>query len=172
MGYLYDGIDMDMLGGGFLYDQADTPPQVPDSLLYRDRIIVQPMVSTSGPHGVMDVPDPDNPPAYCYCCVEGRTQKNSVFSEDWAQDTTPTAKGGLRSVTLVRVMAVEWHGDIHTRMWWRDSWWQCDGQPVHIAHGTALANHWEFPMRLIGENDRTGMLRPPTVPEGARIWGM
>lgn len=168
MGFLYDGVDIHEYGGGFLYDGETLP--VPDTLLYRDLILVQPMIDVGGVYGADDRPDPGNPPAWCYCCVEGRTQKNSVFSEDWAQDRTPTATGGLRAVTLLRVMAVEWHGDIHTRFWWKGRVWQVDGEPVHLDHGSKLSAHWEFAARLIGDAEQSGA-EPPTVPEGSRPWG-
>ena len=42
-----------------------------------------------------------------YCCVVGRTQKNSVMSENWAQDTTPQKFGGNREMNQVKVLAPE-----------------------------------------------------------------
>ena len=47
-----------------------------------------------------------------YCCVVGRTQKNSVMSENWAQDTTPQKFGGNREMNQVKVLAPEWHGGL------------------------------------------------------------
>lgn len=168
MGRLYDNVDIDRLGGGRLYDNVSLEPSTPDSLLYRDLIVVQPMRHVETPYGGRD--EPDGKPAWCRCCIEGRTQKNSVFSENWAQDTTPDTDGGLRAVTLDRVLAKEWHGDIHTRFWWDGCCWQVDGEPVYMRHGSDTATHWEFPARKIGTVEDSG-LAMPMPEEGSRVWG-
>lgn len=43
LGHLYDGVDLDELGGGHLYDDTELEPRITDDLLHRDMIVVQPM---------------------------------------------------------------------------------------------------------------------------------
>ncbi|QOL33129.1 thiamine biosynthesis protein ThiS [Bifidobacterium eulemuris] len=109
----------------------------------------------------------------CYCSVEGRTQKNSVFSDNWAQDDTPTSTGGLREVNMVKVLAPEWHGDIYTRFWTADgSCWQVDGSPVDMPHSTDVARHWEMQARRVYAPELArNRIDPPAIPEGSRVWG-
>lgn len=40
LGHLYDGVDLDELGGGHLYDDTEVEPRVTDDLLHRDMIVV------------------------------------------------------------------------------------------------------------------------------------
>lgn len=41
LGHLYDGVDLERLGGGHLYDDTELEPRVTDDLLHRDMIVVQ-----------------------------------------------------------------------------------------------------------------------------------
>lgn len=113
LGHLYDGVDLDELGGGHLYDDTEVEPRVTDDLLHRDMIVVQLMKPVETVYGSGTVPDGDA--SYCYCSFEPRINKNSTFSKNWAQDTTPQTTGGLREDALAIVLAPEWHGDINTQ---------------------------------------------------------
>lgn len=169
LGRLYDDVDLEWLGGGHLYDGLDVKHTVPDSLMYKDKVIVQPMRLVDTVYGSGTTPDGD--PAWCWCSVEIRTQKNSVFSKNWAQDTTPQATGGLREEVLVKVLAREWHGDIHTMFWFGDACYEVDGPPAYLNHGSALSAHWEVVGRCVGHLSDEGVREPPQPPEGSRVWG-
>ncbi|WP_223852149.1 hypothetical protein [Bifidobacterium myosotis] len=166
MSHLYDdGMPED----SHLYDGVDVEKRLPDTLMYRDKVIVQPMRLFDTPYGSGTIPDGE--PAWCWCCVETRTQKNSVFSKNWAQDTTPQSTGGLRAEVLVKVIAKEWHGDIHTMFWHGDDCYEVDGPPAHLRHGSDLSEHWEVTGRQIGHVNEDGVTEPPQPPEGSRVWG-
>ena len=170
MGHLFDGVEPDASGHLF-----DSHPEVamtrPDSLLYRDRIIVEPMRAVETPYG--NSVEPMGEPAYCWCSLEGRTQKNSVFSENWAQDTTPQSTGGLREVTMVKILAPEWHGDIRTRVWHDGSCYEVDGSPVLMPHSTKTARHWEIQARRVYAPELAkNHIDPPEVKEDTPVWGM
>ena len=72
---------------------------------------------------------PDGDASYCYCSFEPRINKNSTFSKNWAQDTTPQTTGGLREDALAIVLAPEWHGDINTQFWLDNACYEVDGPP-------------------------------------------
>lgn len=169
LGHLYDGVDVNELGGGHLYDEEPVKHSVPDTLMYKDKVIVQPMRLFETPYGAGTMPDGDV--SWCYCSVETRTQKNSVFSKNWAQDTTPQNTGGLRQEVLVKVLAPEWHGDIHTMFWYRDDLYEVDGPPALLPHGSEMSKHWEVTGRCIGHINERGIKEPPMPAEGSRIWG-
>lgn len=61
LGHLYDGVDLDELGGGHLYDDTELEPRITDDLLHRDMIVVQPMKPVETVYGSGTVPDGDAP---------------------------------------------------------------------------------------------------------------
>lgn len=65
LGHLYDGVDLERLGGGHLYDDTELEPRVTDDLLHRDMIVVQLMKPVETVYGSGTVPDGDA--SYCYC---------------------------------------------------------------------------------------------------------
>ncbi|TPF92875.1 hypothetical protein BW14_06840 [Bifidobacterium sp. UTBIF-68] len=168
LGHLYDDVDVDDMGGGHLYDGSDVEPRVTDDLLHRDLIVVQPMELYDTPYGSGTVPTGET--SYAYCSFEPRINKNSTFSKNWAQDTTPQSYGGLREDSLAIVLAPEWHGDIHTMFWHGDDCYEVDGPPMHMAHSSKDAEHWNITARCIGHAG-PAVVTPPTPPEGSRIWG-
>jgi hypothetical protein len=202
LGHLFDGDDLSALGGGHLYDGDAVDKQKPDDLLHRDVIVFEGMMPWVTCHGSTTVPkyfaadgslaDPrlvsdafrsGNPgealAAYTadvhtvYCCVVGRTQKNSVMSENWAQDTTPDKHGGNREMNQVKVLAPEWHGDFCSRFWFNGSCYEVDGSPVYLPHSSDMAKHYEFPARRVYAAELAhNKVSPPVPPEGAEIWGM
>lgn len=108
-----------------------------------------------------------------YCCVVGRTQKNSVMSENWAQDTTPQEFGGNREMNQVKVLAPEWHGDFYSRFWFNGSCYEVDGSPVFLPHSSDMARHYEFPARRVYAAELAhNRIVPPVPPKGAETWGM
>lgn len=108
-----------------------------------------------------------------YCCVVGRTQKNSVMSENWAQDTTPQKFGGNREMNQVKVLAPEWHGDFYSRFWLNGSCYEVDGSPVFLPHSSDMARHYEFPARRVYAAELAhNRIVPPVPPKGAETWGM
>ena len=96
MSHLYDGEQPEET---HLFDDVETEPRITDDLLHRDMIVVQPMKPYETPYGAGTVPDGDA--SYCYCSFEPRINKNSTFSKNWAQDTTPQSTGGLREDCLL-----------------------------------------------------------------------
>lgn len=108
-----------------------------------------------------------------YCCVVGRTQKNSVMSENWAQGTTPQKFGGNREMNQVKVLAPEWHGDFYSRFWFDGSCYEVDGSPVFLPHSSDMARHYEFPAcRVYAAELAHNRIIPPAPPKGAETWGM
>ncbi len=202
LGHLFDGDDLSALGGGHLYDSEPVDKQKPDDLLHRDVIVFEGMMPWVTCHGSTTVPkyfaadgslaDPrlvsdafrsgiqsEALSAYTadvhkvYCCVVGRTQKNSVMSENWAQDTTPDKHGGNREMNQVKVLAPEWHGDFYSRFWFNGSCFEVDGSPVYLPHSSDMAKHYEFPARRVYAAELAhNKVSPPVPPEGAETWGM
>ncbi len=154
--------------GDSLYgDDAGITPVLPDTILYRDRVIVQPMKPVTGVHGTTVIPDGE--PSWCLCDIEGRTQKNSTFSKNWKQDMTSSPRGQLET-TLLRIMAKEWHGDYYSRVWYEGDCYECDGSPVEMPHGTDMSRHWEIVVRMV-TNHLFSDLEEPKPTEGSRVWG-
>ena len=159
-----------------VYDESDTPKHVRDDLLHRDVIVYQgmePLVTAHGnttvPKTVDGVPDVHK----VYCCVVGRTQKNSVMSENWAQDTTPQSVGGNREMNQVKGLAPEGHGDFYARCGYEGSCYEVDGSPVYLPDSSDAARHYEFPARRVYAAELArNKVSPPTPPEGAAVWGM
>lgn len=157
--------------GGSIYMGRNVDAKVPQDLLHCEKMIFQGMEPLVNCYGSTTVPTGEV--HWFYGSVEGRTQKNSVFSENWAQDTTPQSEGGLREVTLVRILAPEWHGDIYSRVWWNGNCYEVDGSPVNLPHASGLARHWEFPARRVYALELAkNRIDPPQVPEEAAVWGM
>lgn len=169
LGHLYDGVDLERLGGGHLYDDTELEPRITDDLLHRDIIVVQPMKPVETVYGSGTVPDGDA--SYCYCSFEPRINKNSTFSKNWAQDTTPQTTGGLREDALAIVLAPEWHGDINTQFWFDNACYEVDGPPMEMRHASDAAHHWNITARCIGHATKDNGLKPPVPPEGSRTWG-
>ena len=202
LGHLYDDEDLTVLGGGHLYDDEPLGESVPDDLLHRSVVVYQGMTPLVNAYGNTTVPkyfdsegnvvdartvimalrsaDPVSAlAAYTpdvhkvYCCVVGRTQKNSVMSENWAQDTTPQSVGGNREMNQVKVLAPEWHGDFYSRFWHEGSCYEVDGSPVYLPDSSDAARHYEFPARRVYAAELArNKVSPPTPPEGAAVWGM
>lgn len=201
LGHLYDGEDTSEIGGGHLFDGHDeVRKHVPDDMLHRDLLVCENMMPLVTCHGNTTVPryfdangntaDPatvsewlytDDPRLgeltpdvhYVYGNIVGRTQKNSVMSENWAQDTTPTSVGGNREMNQIKILVPEWHGDFYSRIWFQGSCYEVDGSPVELPHSSELARHWEFPARRVyaAELARNKVSAPVPV-EGAAVWGM
>lgn len=167
---LYEGADADVLGGGGLYEGVDLAVPVPRTLLYRDRVIVQPMRAERTPWGLDILPDGD--PVYCLCSIEGRIQKSSTFSKNWAQDSVTGDQTGMLETTVMRMLAPEWHGGFYSVVWYQGCMYEVDGSPVEMPHSTRLARHWQVMLRRVVN----GLFNPgvvePTVPEGGVTWGM
>lgn len=205
-GHLFDGVDVDEIGGGHLFDESDSKRQFSNILLHRDVIVYEGMIPWVTCHGSTTVPkylDVDGrvlDPATVsnvvraggfvpsitsggvsytadvhevYCNVVGRTQKNSVMSENWAQDTTPQEFGGNREMNQVKVLAPEWHGDFYSRFWFNGSCYEVDGSPVFLPHSSDTARHYEFPARRVYAAELAhNKVSPPVPPEGAEVWGV
>lgn len=168
LGYLYDGIDP--AASGYLYDGTNVNASVPDTMLWHDRITVQLREQYQTPYGV-DYRDKGDP-AYCLCSVEPRTRKQAVFSDNWAQDTSPQSQGGLTEIFTLTIAAPEWHGDINTLVWWKGDCYEVDGSPSYLEHGSKYVKHWEVQARRVLNKDFSPVLVPePKVPEGSRPWG-
>ena len=187
---------------GHVYDGDTAPKHVAQDLLHRDVIVFEGMTPLVTCHGSTTVPkyfdadgnmvapqtvakalravNPSELLADCtadvhrvYCCVIGRTQKNSVMSENWAQDTTPDKHGGNREMNQVKVLAPEWHGDFYSRFWFNGSCFEVGGSPVFLPHSSDVAKHYEFPARRIYAAELAhNRVSPPSPPEGAETWGM
>lgn len=166
MSHLYDGEQPEET---HLFDDVETEPRITDDLLHRDMIVVQPMKPYETPYGAGTVPDGDA--SYCYCSFEPRINKNSTFSKNWAQDTTPQSTGGLREDALAIVLAPEWHGDINTQFWFDNACYEVDGPPMEMRQASDAAHHWNITARCIGHATEDNGLKPPVPPEGSRTWG-
>ena len=165
MSGLYDDETVD--SSGLYEDSPEVGDVIPDTIMFRDKVIVQPMKPVMGVHGITVVPD--GKPSWCLCDIEGRTQKNSTFSKNWKQDMIASPKGQLET-TLLRVMAVEWHGDYYSQVWYKGDCYECDGSPVEMPHGTTMSSHWEVVVRLVA-NHLFSDLKPPEPEKGSRVWG-
>lgn len=156
---------------GRVYDDATAPKHVPTDLLHRDMMIFEGMKPLVNCYGSTTIPTGEV--HYVYGCVVGRTQKNSVMSENWAQDTTPQNVGGNREMNQIKILAPEWHGDFYSRVWFNGSCYEVDGSPVYLPHSSDLAKHYEFPARRVYAPElAVNHIDPPTVPEDAKVWGM
>ena len=169
MAGMFESVSVDALRDGDMFTGTLVQSHPPDSLLYRDIITVQLMKPVETFYGT--VPVPDGPPVECYCSLEPRINKNSTFSKNWAQDTSPQSYGGLRVDSMCVVLAPEWHGDIWTRFWYEDACYEVDGPPSHMRHSSDKAEHWNITARCIGGIDPDGVRTMPKVPEGSRRWG-
>ena len=114
------------------YKDVTVPWVKPDSILYRDKVIVVLYTVRRGPHGTTYVP---GKAYWCWCSIEGREQQAGMFSISGAEDKSPQTWGGLREVTPSQVAAVEWHGDIHTEVWYQGDCYDVDGAPTFRQHG-------------------------------------
>ncbi|NMM93873.1 hypothetical protein [Bifidobacterium oedipodis] len=168
---LYEGVDVNTLGGGGLYDGvAGIVEKHPDTLLYKDTIIVQQGGMLRTDYGTWYFQTGD--PAYCLCSVEERTRKQAVFSDNWAQDTTPLDQGGLSEKFTLTIAAPEWHGDINTVLWYEGNLYEVDGAPSNLDSGSSMVNHWEIQARRVMVDEFSpAHVPPPAVPEGSRTWG-
>lgn len=165
MTFLFDDDDD---SGEFLFD--DTPRVYGEStrLIMRDLIVVQPMKLQRGAHGNSTVPDGDA--AWCRCLVVDRTNKNSSFSQNWAQDLNMDGLGQAES-TMCRILAKEWHGDYYTRMWIDGDCYEADGSSVHLKTGSYGARHYEVVARLVVNAGFSDAMPCPQPPEGSHVWG-
>ena len=168
MAGMFEGADIESLRGGDLFTGTLLPQQVSDDLLHRDMVVVQPMRPVETPYGIRCEPAGDA--AYCYCSFEPRINKNSTFSKNWAQDTSPQSYGGLREDSMGVLLAPEWHGDIWTRFWFENACYEVDGPPSHMRHASDRAEHWNITARRIGSAD-LGDVKVPVPPDGSHVWG-
>lgn len=145
---LYDGADTGELGGGHLYDA--TPPmdaKPRPTLLDTDTVIVQNRVHVQDPHGGHYEYRGD--PLLVACSVEGHEQQAGMFSISGAEDKSVSDQGGLQEVTPIRILAREWPGDIHSRVWWHGDPYDVDGSPTYFPHSSETARHWEVRARRV-----------------------
>lgn len=167
---LYDDMPPETVGGGGLYDDDPVGWVKPDTILYRDKAIVQRVRMRETPWGL--TPERDGDPVWCWCCIEGRIQKNSTFSKNWAQDNTTGGQPGMLETTVYRILAPEWHGDFYTWVFYERDWYVVDGSPVHMEHSSDMAAHWQVTMRRVTNHLFDPGIPVPVVPEGGETWGM
>ncbi|MBT1161211.1 hypothetical protein JS541_04920 [Bifidobacterium sp. SO1] len=161
MGHLFDGIDLAAFGGGFLYDGLDVTGGV-RQLFDEDYVIVVNRRHVQDAHGGYHEQVGD--PVKVICSVEGRAQQAGMFSISGAEDKTPSGQssGGLQEVTPLQIIAREWPGDIHSRIWYQGDWYDADGEPTWRGHGSRLSRHWEVRCRrtVQGKNIPGGIPEP------------
>lgn len=171
LGHPYDVHAADVLGGGKPYDGMARIPWVkPDTLLYKDKVIVVPYTIRRSAHGTTYVPS--DKAYWCWCSIEGREQQAGMFSISGSEDRSPQTWGGLREVTPSRIVAVEWHGDIHTEVWYEGDCYDVDGAPTHRQHGEVP--HYEMRIRRNADySELPADLRPkPPEPDpDDHVWG-
>lgn len=170
MSSIYDEVSVDDISHGSIFGD-DKPEWVnPGTLLYRDKVIVEPMKPVDTPWGVNIIPD--GSPVYCLCSVDCRVQKASTFSKNWAQDSVTGDQLGLVETTMLRMLAPEWHGSFYSRVWYQDSCYEIDGSPVELIHATDVARHWQIMLRRVANADFDPGVVKPVVPNGGVTWGM
>lgn len=149
MGHLYDGTDIEELGGGHLYDGVDGLGGGLRQLFDTDYVVVINRRHVQDAHGgyYRDV----GSPVKVICAVEGRAQQAGMFSISGAEDKTPSGQkvGGLQEVTPLQILAREWPGDIHSRIWYRGDYYDADGYPTWRGSGSKLSQHWEIRCRRV-----------------------
>ena len=113
MGHLYDGVDIDELGGGHLYDRTELTGHGVQQLFDTDYVIVVNRRHVQDAHGGYHEQVGD--PVKVVCSVEGRAQQAGMFSISGAEDKSPSGQngGGLQEVTPLQILARQWPGDIH-----------------------------------------------------------
>ena len=122
-----------------------------------------------GPHGTTYVP---GKAYWCWCSIEGREQQAGMFSISGAEDKSPQTWGGLREVTPSQVVAVEWHGDIHTEVWYQGDCYDVDGAPTFRQHGEVP--HYEMHIRRNADYSQIPVGLRPKPPEpdpDDHVWG-
>lgn len=151
------------------YKDVTVPWVKPDSILYRDKVIVVLYTVRRGPHGTTYVP---GKAYWCWCSVEGREQQAGLFSISGAEDKSPQTWGGLREVTPSQVVAVEWHGDIHTEVWYQGDCYDVDGAPTFRQHGEVP--HYDMHIRRNADYSQIPVGLRPKPPEpdpDDHVWG-
>lgn len=167
---IYDEVGgIDNVRKGSIYGDEAPEWRNPGTLLFRDKVIVQPMKPVETAYGVDVIPDGD--PVYCWCSVEGRIQKSSTFSKNWAQDNLTGSQLGLSETTMLRMLAPEWHGSFYSRIWHEGSCYEIDGSPVEMPTSTEMARHWQIMLRRVVNADFNPGVSVPVVPEGSPVWG-
>ncbi|KFI66540.1 hypothetical protein [Bifidobacterium magnum] len=163
---LYDGVSPAELGGGFLYDGVDLDCKGPEQLFDSDYVVVVPRKVVQTAHGGKYVQSGD--PVKVICSVEGRAQQAGMFSISGAEDKSPSGQegGGLQEVTPLQIIARQWPGDIHSRVWYKGDWYDTDGSPVYRPSGSKLSNHYEVRCRRVVVG---GMVRDGGIPEPAWV---
>ena len=149
MGHLYDGVDIDELGGGHLYDRTELTGHGVQQLFDTDYVIVVNRRHVQDAHGGYHEQVGD--PVKVVCSVEGRAQQAGMFSISGAEDKSPSGQngGGLQEVTPLQILAREWPGDIHSRIWYKGDWYDADGYPTWRGSGSVLSQQWEVRCRRV-----------------------
>lgn len=147
--YLYDGVDIAEFGGGFLYDDSMPDSVGPEQLFDKDYVVVICRKHVQDPYGGIYQTVGD--PIKVICSVEGREQQAGMFSISGAEDKTPSGQtqGGLQEVSPLQIMAREWPGDIHSRIWYKGDYYDADGAPTWRGSGTKESQHWEIKCRRV-----------------------